>query len=160
MVEAQALHCPECGFVNSLGSSYCVKCGAYLAEQRSVGGTTESFVLEGVVAGLPDQSSSGGERFATLVVRMGGRNIGESFVIDDDFASIGRRPESTVFLDDVTVSRDHAVIVRRNGTYYLDDGGSLNGTYVNRVRIDSQRLEHGDEVQIGKYRLTFLEATK
>ncbi len=70
--------------------------------------------------------------------------------------TIGRRPDSDVFLDDVTVSRDHALIVRRGGDYYLDDLGSLNGTYVNRPRIDSRRLEDGDELQIGKYKLTFL----
>jgi pSer/pThr/pTyr-binding forkhead associated (FHA) protein len=69
---------------------------------------------------------------------------------------VGRRPESDVFLDDVTVSRDHAVIVRRGADYHLDDCGSLNGTYVNRRRIDSQRLSDGDELQIGKYKLAFL----
>jgi pSer/pThr/pTyr-binding forkhead associated (FHA) protein len=70
--------------------------------------------------------------------------------------TVGRRPDSDVFLDDVTVSRDHALIVRRNGAYWLDDLGSLNGTYVNRRRIDSHRLEDGDELQVGKYKLTFL----
>jgi pSer/pThr/pTyr-binding forkhead associated (FHA) protein len=69
--------------------------------------------------------------------------------------SIGRRPDADVFLDDITVSRDHAVLVRRSEHWHLDDCGSLNGTYVNRQRIDSQRLEEGDEVQIGKYKLTF-----
>jgi pSer/pThr/pTyr-binding forkhead associated (FHA) protein len=69
---------------------------------------------------------------------------------------VGRRPESDIFLDDVTVSRDHAVIVRRGSDYYLDDLGSLNGTYVNRQRVDSQRLEDGDELQIGKYKLSYL----
>jgi pSer/pThr/pTyr-binding forkhead associated (FHA) protein len=71
--------------------------------------------------------------------------------------SVGRRPESDVFLDDVTVSRDHALIVRRGSDYYLDDSGSLNGTYVNRRRIDSHRLVDGDELQIGKYKLAFLQ---
>jgi pSer/pThr/pTyr-binding forkhead associated (FHA) protein len=70
--------------------------------------------------------------------------------------SIGRSPESEVFLDDVTVSRDHALIVRRGSEYYLDDCGSLNGTYINRRRIESQRLSDGDELQIGKYKLAFL----
>ena len=69
---------------------------------------------------------------------------------------VGRRPDSDIFLDDVTVSRDHALLVRRSGDYYLDDCGSLNGTYVNRSRIESHRLEDGDELQIGKYKLTFL----
>jgi pSer/pThr/pTyr-binding forkhead associated (FHA) protein len=61
-----------------------------------------------------------------------------------------------VFLDDVTVSRDHALVVRRGDDWYLDDLGSLNGTYVNRQRIESQRLDDGDELQVGKYKLTFL----
>ena len=69
--------------------------------------------------------------------------------------SIGRRPDSEVFLDDITVSRDHALLIRRGDMWHLDDCGSLNGTYVNRERIESHRLEEGDEVQIGKYKLTF-----
>jgi pSer/pThr/pTyr-binding forkhead associated (FHA) protein len=69
--------------------------------------------------------------------------------------SIGRRPDADVFLDDITVSRDHALLIHRNEHWHLDDCGSLNGTYVNRQRIESQRLEEGDEVQIGKYKLTF-----
>ena len=70
--------------------------------------------------------------------------------------TIGRSPDADVFLDDVTVSRDHAVLVRRSGAWYLDDSGSLNGSYVNRQRIDSHRLDDGDELQIGKYKLTYL----
>ena len=71
--------------------------------------------------------------------------------------TIGRSPDAEIFLDDVTVSRDHAVLVRRSGAWYLDDSGSLNGTYVNRRRIDSHKLEDGDELQVGKYKLTYLE---
>ena len=67
--------------------------------------------------------------------------------------TIGRSPEAEVFLDDVTVSRDHAVLVRRGGAWFLDDSGSLNGTYVNRERIDVATVRTGDEVQIGKFRL-------
>jgi pSer/pThr/pTyr-binding forkhead associated (FHA) protein len=68
----------------------------------------------------------------------------------------GPPPDAGIFLDDVTVSRDHAQLVRRSGEWYLDDSGSLNGTYVNRRRIDSHRLEDGDELQVGKYKLTYL----
>ena len=71
--------------------------------------------------------------------------------------TVGRRPDSDVFLDDVTVSRDHALVVKRGGDFYLDDLGSLNGTYVNRRRIESHKLADGDELQIGKYKLTFLQ---
>jgi pSer/pThr/pTyr-binding forkhead associated (FHA) protein len=107
-------------------------------------GEVELIDLEDVIA-----------RGAALVIRAGGGRAGESFPLLADRMTVGRRPESDVFLDDVTVSRDHALIVRRGSDYYLDDCGSLNGTYVNRQRIDSQRLDDGDELQIGKYKLTF-----
>ena len=91
-----------------------------------------------------------------LVIRSGGGRVGQSFPLAGERMTIGRSPEAEIFLDDVTVSRDHAVLVRRSGDWYLDDSGSLNGTYVNRHRIDSHKLEDGDELQIGKYKLTYL----
>jgi pSer/pThr/pTyr-binding forkhead associated (FHA) protein len=91
-----------------------------------------------------------------LVIRSGGGRVGQSYPLSGEQLSIGRSPEAEVFLDDVTVSRDHATLVRRAGAWWLDDSGSLNGTYVNRRRIDSQKLEDGDELQIGKYKLTYL----
>jgi pSer/pThr/pTyr-binding forkhead associated (FHA) protein len=75
----------------------------------------------------------------------------------DERMAIGRSPEAAVFLDDVTVSRNHALLVGRPDGVYIDDLGSLNGTYVNRRRIESQKLEDGDEIQVGKYKLSFLE---
>ncbi|MBV9801159.1 MAG: FHA domain-containing protein, partial [Solirubrobacterales bacterium] len=95
-------------------------------------------------------------RGATLVIRAGGGRAGESFSLQGERLTVGRRPDSDIFLDDITVSRDHAVIVRRGSDYFLDDCGSLNGTYVNRSRIESHRLTDGDELQIGKYKLAFL----
>ena len=71
--------------------------------------------------------------------------------------TIGRSPDAEVFLDDVTVSRNHALLVRRRDGLYVDDLGSLNGTYVNRRRIESHKLGSGDELQVGKYKLTYLE---
>ena len=71
--------------------------------------------------------------------------------------TIGRSPDAEVFLDDVTVSRNHALLVRRRDGLYIDDLGSLNGTYVNRRRIESHKLQDGDELQVGKYKLTYLE---
>ena len=94
---------------------------------------------------------------AALVIRSGGNRVGESFPLEGDRMTVGRRPDSDVFLDDVTVSRDHALVVKRGGDFYLDDLGSLNGTYVNRRRIESHKLADGDELQIGKYKLTFLQ---
>jgi hypothetical protein len=154
-----ALHCPECGFVNSDGANYCQKCGAYLgdlhAPQESSTATyrIDESTGELVPVELDDMVAEEG---AALVVRAGGGRVGESFPLDHERMTIGRRPDSDVFLDDVTVSRDHALVVRRGDEVHLDDLGSLNGTYVNRRRIDSQRLEDGDEIQIGKYKLTFL----
>ena len=152
-----AQHCPECGFANDDGASYCQRCGAFLASGEPPPGVTtasykvgetgevEAVEFEDVVA-----------RGAALVIRAGGGRAGESFPVEGDRLSVGRRPESDVFLDDVTVSRDHALIVRRGSDYYLDDCGSLNGTYVNRRRIESHRLADGDELQVGKYKLAFL----
>jgi pSer/pThr/pTyr-binding forkhead associated (FHA) protein len=94
---------------------------------------------------------------AALVIRAGGGRAGESFTLDDDKVSIGRTPDAGVFLDDVTVSRNHALLVRRRDGLYIDDLGSLNGTYVNRRRIESHALVDGDEIQIGKYKLGYLE---
>jgi hypothetical protein len=151
-----SVHCPECGFSNDEGANYCQRCGAFLAQSEPPPGTTtatykvgETGEIEEVV--LEDVVASG----AALVIRAGGGRSGESFPLDGDRLTIGRRPDSDVFLDDVTVSRDHALLVHRGGDYYLDDCGSLNGTYVNRRRVDSHRLTDGDELQIGKYKLAF-----
>ena len=94
---------------------------------------------------------------ATLVIRSGGGRAGEAFNITGERMTIGRSPEAEVFLDDVTVSRNHALLVSRRDGLYIDDLGSLNGTYVNRRRIESHRLQNGDELQVGKYKLTYLD---
>jgi pSer/pThr/pTyr-binding forkhead associated (FHA) protein len=91
-----------------------------------------------------------------LVVRAGGGRAGESFKPTSGRMRIGRSPDCEVFLDDVTVSRNHAVLIERDGGFVVEDEGSLNGTFVNRHRIDSAPLENGDELQIGKYRMTFI----
>ena len=90
-----------------------------------------------------------------LLVVLRGPNTGARFLLDDDEVSSGRHPDSDIFLDDVTVSRKHAVFRREGGRYHVSDVGSLNGTYVNRERIDEVALQTGDEVQIGKFRLVF-----
>ena len=104
---------------------------------------------------LPSLSSEAQAAVALLVVRRG-PNSGSRFLLDGDLTTAGRHPQSDIFLDDVTVSRSH-VEFRRNpdGSFTVGDVGSLNGTYVNRERIDSVALSNGDEVQIGKYRLVF-----
>jgi hypothetical protein len=152
-----AQHCPECGFVNADGANYCQRCGAFLGGSTAVQEPTTATYRVGETGELIpvelDEVVAGG---AALVVRHGGGREGESFPLAGERMTLGRRPDSDVFLDDVTVSRDHALIVVRGGAYWLDDLGSLNGTYVNRHRIESHRLEDGDELQVGKYKLTFL----
>jgi pSer/pThr/pTyr-binding forkhead associated (FHA) protein len=92
---------------------------------------------------------------ALLVVRRG-PNAGARFLLDHDVTTSGRHPDSDIFLDDVTVSRRHAEFHREGGTFTVRDVGSLNGTYVNRERVEAATLTNGDEVQIGKFRLVFL----
>jgi pSer/pThr/pTyr-binding forkhead associated (FHA) protein len=153
-----AVHCPECGFVNAEGANYCQKCGAYLAAPEAENDATTATYRVGETGDIePVEIEEVVASGAGLVIRAGGGRVGETFTLEGERMSIGRRPESAIFLDDVTVSRDHALLVRRGGDYYLDDCGSLNGTYVNRQRVDSHKLEDGDELQIGKYKLTYLE---
>ena len=152
------MHCPECGFVNAEGANYCQKCGAFLAEAAEAeGDTTAAYQLEesGELKPVDVEEIEGDG--ATLAIRSGGGRAGEVFALDGERMTIGRSPDAEVFLDDVTVSRNHALVVRRRDGLYVDDLGSLNGTYVNRHRIESHRLSDGDELQVGKYKLTFLE---
>ena len=158
-----ALHCTECGFVNAEGANYCQRCGALLPRGEGAGGAgavggdpiTATYRIDEAGELVPVEIGEVTAHGPALVIRAGGGRVGESFAVDRERTSIGRRPDAEVFLDDVTVSRDHALLIRRGDQWHLDDCGSLNGTYVNRSRIESQRLEEGDEVQIGKYKLTF-----
>jgi hypothetical protein len=155
------LHCPECGFINSPGANFCQKCGAHLTVDEEHGDQTTITYQVGETGELKPVdlervSAEGG----ALVIRSGGGRAGESFAIEGERTTIGRSPDANVFLDDVTVSRNHALLVRRRDGLYIDDLGSLNGTYVNRRRIESHKLEHGDELQVGKYKLTYLERSQ
>jgi hypothetical protein len=150
------VYCPECGHHNREVARFCVRCGASLLEPDPNAETTMSFTVPveagedtGVIEAVPEGP--------TLVIRSGGGREGEAFPLASDRVTIGRAPSSDVFLDDVTVSREHAIVERVDGEVRLRDQGSLNGTYVNRERVDSTRLGDGDEVQIGKYRLTYIE---
>jgi hypothetical protein len=149
------VYCPECGFQNPEAANYCSKCGALLHTPES-GEQTEQFspqVREELLESLGELRLEG----PALVVRSGGGRTGETFAPQGDRTTIGRSPDCGVFLDDVTVSRRHAALVQRNGRWVIEDLGSLNGTFVNRRRVESAELEDGDELQIGKYRLTFLQ---
>jgi hypothetical protein len=155
-----ALHCPECGFSNAEGANYCQKCGSFIGQPEGAApatGSTATYRIDETGELVPvELDEVVARQGAALVVRSGGGRVGESFPLEGERMTIGRRPDSDVFLDDVTVSRDHALVVRRGHEYHLDDLGSLNGTYVNRRRIESHHLADGDELQVGKYKLTFL----
>ena len=91
-----------------------------------------------------------------LVIRSGGGRAGEHFALEQERTTIGRSPDCDIFLDDVTVSRRHAVALKQGDAFMIEDQGSLNGTFLNRRRIEQAELSGDDELQIGKYRLTFL----
>ncbi len=156
------VHCPECGFTSADGANYCARCGAYLAgatrdTPSSNDPSTATYRIDETGELVPvDVGDVVAHEGAALVIRAGGGRVGESFPLSAERMTIGRRPDSDIFLDDVTVSRDHALLVRRSGDYFLDDLGSLNGTYVNRHRIESHRLEDGDELQVGKFKLAYI----
>jgi FHA domain/zinc-ribbon domain len=148
-------YCPECGFQNPEAARYCAKCGALLVPEQN-GDTTEAFSPEDA-GELFDTLDDLGVRGAALVVRSGGGRSGEMFMPQGETTTIGRSPECGIFLDDVTVSRKHAVLEQQGERWRIEDQGSLNGTFVNRERVDAAALADGDEIQIGKYRLTFLQ---
>jgi hypothetical protein len=149
------LHCSECGFVNGDAANYCQRCGALLRTDSAGEPVTASYLIDETGELVPVDVGEVTAHGPALVIRAGGGRAGESFPVAGERMSIGRRPDSEVFLDDITVSRDHALLIHRGDQWHLDDCGSLNGTYVNRKRIESHRLQEGDEVQIGKYKLTF-----
>jgi pSer/pThr/pTyr-binding forkhead associated (FHA) protein len=149
------VYCPECGFQNPESANYCSKCGTALVHDSGGADTTMAFTPE------EDEDSSPledlGMEGPALVVRSGGGRAGEHFIPQAESTTIGRSPDCDIFLDDVTVSRQHAILRRNGDNFVIEDQGSLNGTFVNRKRIESTELADGDEVQVGKYRLTFLQ---
>jgi pSer/pThr/pTyr-binding forkhead associated (FHA) protein len=145
------VYCSECGFQNPEVANYCARCGALLRDE--VGDeTTLSYTPEEESDAQPNVDAIEGP---ALVIRSGGGRAGEHFALARERTTIGRSPECDVFLDDVTVSRRHAEFRRTADGFTVADVGSLNGTYVNRDRIDEVTLQGGDEVQIGKYRLVY-----
>lgn len=168
------LVCTRCGNRNAENARFCSNCGAPLrpgvtperaaettstisisgleAYDAEVTGQTQMPMLSPEAQAAVDALPAGS---ALLVVRRG-PNSGSRFLLDSDLTTAGRHPQSDIFLDDVTVSRRHVEFRRSpDGSFTVADVGSLNGTYVNRERIDQVALSNGDEVQIGKYRLVF-----
>jgi hypothetical protein len=150
------IYCPECGFQNPESAHYCSRCGALLVTEGEPDETTQTFSAEEVHDERSDLLEELGIEGPALVIRSGGGRTGETYPLDRDQTTIGRSPDCDIFLDDVTVSRRHAVVARGDAGFTIEDLGSLNGTFLNRSRIERGALDNGDEVQIGKYRLTFL----
>ena len=154
------MFCNQCGHRNPPDSNFCSSCGAALVHEGE--DTTITFLPnesagelaeEEVTVGLDDVAADVG----VLVVKRG-PNAGSRYALEEPVVHAGRHPESEIFLDDITVSRRHAEFVRQGSTLVVRDVGSLNGTYVNRERIEEAALANGDEVQIGKFKLVFLAA--
>lgn len=149
--------CNTCGHRNPGNANFCSSCGA----QLDVAGEEHTITLMPIDVDGTDEDLTVGieelpEGAATLVVTRG-PGAGSRYLLDDDVVQAGRHPESDIFLDDVTVSRRHAELARTGGGWVVRDVGSLNGTYVNRQRIEEESaLTNGDEVQIGRFKLVFL----
>ena len=149
------VYCPECGYNNPESARFCAKCGAALVVPEE-GESTEAFTAPELIESL-DPLEDLGVHGAALIVRSGGGRSGETFPLESSPTTIGRSPDCAIFLDDVTVSRKHAVVSQQGERWVLEDQGSLNGTFVNRDRVETTELSDGDDLQIGKYRLTFLQ---
>ena len=151
--------CNKCGHRNPAGSNFCSSCGAVL-EHAAGDDTTITFLPGEGTSEAPEEELSVSlddlpEDTGMLVVKRG-PNAGSRYLLDGEVTRAGRHPDSEIFLDDITVSRRHAEFVRQGSGYVVRDVGSLNGTYLNRRRIEDSALANGDEVQIGKFRLVFL----
>ena len=151
--------CNQCGHTNPAGSRFCSSCGSSLDAPRATPDDTRLIPVTvpdpptGEVMAVQSDDVPAGQ--GVLVVKRG-PNAGSRFVLEGSAVTAGRSPDSDIFLDDVTVSRRHASFVPAGASYEVRDVGSLNGTYLNRERIDAAPLANGDEVQIGKFRLVFL----
>jgi pSer/pThr/pTyr-binding forkhead associated (FHA) protein len=150
-------YCNQCGHKNALGSNFCSSCGAIL-EPAGHDHTTIVFHPDRPADSPEDDVTVDLDAVAAdtavLVVKRGPK-AGSRFVLDQDITTAGRHPDSDIFLDDITVSRRHVEIRRTDEGYSVRDAGSLNGTYINRERIDERPLANGDELQIGKFKLVF-----
>jgi hypothetical protein len=148
------MRCRRCGYENERTAKFCSSCGEELEDE-----TTASIelldgrrVLEQELGDVLDGLSEG---MGMLVVRRG-PNAGSRYVLEGSETTLGRAPDSDIFLDDVTVSRQHATIKHGGDTFEISDAGSLNGTYVDRERVETAILQDMSELQIGRFVLTFV----
>jgi len=154
------LFCNQCGHRNPPASLFCSSCGWAL---DSVSNRTVTLArldpgqdAPGPADDLTVDLDQLDQDVGTLIVRVGPQ-MGERFSLKDVLTRLGRHPESEIILDDITVSRRHAEVTRVGNTYFVRDVGSLNGTYVNQERVEEAPLRHGDELQVGKFRLVFFD---
>jgi pSer/pThr/pTyr-binding forkhead associated (FHA) protein len=158
--------CTQCGHENPEQARFCSQCGSKMQPERPVDTTTtisfgSSSDADADRVDVPELTAADAAAIealppeSALLVVQRGPSAGSRFLLDTEEVTAGRHPDSDIFLDDVTVSRRHAVFRRSPDGYKVADVGSLNGTYVNRDRIDEVLLSGGDEVQIGKYRLVY-----
>ncbi len=138
--------CDRCSSANSLDSNFCSVCGAPLDRETEDATETHAAIYE------EDDHPDG----SPLIVVTRGPNAGSKLALTDALTTIGRHPDSSVFLDDVTVSRRHAEIAREGGRLIVRDAGSLNGTYLNGQRIETAELSEGDSLQVGRYKLVIV----
>ena len=152
------MYCTNCGHKNPEGANFCSSCGSPLSDSEQHD-TTVTFMPGGLESELEEEVRISPEELeggrGVLIVKRG-PNAGSKFFLDSDVTLVGRHPDSDIFLDDITVSRRHAEIRRNGEGFVLQDVGSLNGTYVNRDRVEGTQLRSGDEIQIGKFKLVFL----
>lgn len=155
------IFCTRCGHRNPGDANFCSSCGAALEpvigdDHTMTHEAVDPEALSGPESGEVYAVDDLPEGVGMLVVHRG-PGAGSRFVLDQDVVSAGRHPDSHIFLDDVTVSRRHAEVARTGGGGYLvRDVGSLNGTYLNRERIDEAPIDNGDELQIGRFKLVFV----
>lgn len=155
--------CNKCGHRNPPSSAFCSACGSVLdiLDDRTIT-LAKSDPLQDALGPNDDVRVDLGDiqpGQAILVIR-GGEDEGQYFELAETVTSIGRSEDSTITLEDITVSRQHSEIHHSAGRYIVRDAGSLNGTYVNQRRIDVAELSQGDELQVGKFRLVFLESAE
>ena len=152
------MFCTHCGHPNRDDARFCANCGRALQGDPTLSLTpveTEDEAQDEFP--FPHDELEHGQ--ALLLVKRG-PNAGSTFLLEGDETTMGRDTDSAVFLDDVTVSRKHAVVERHDDEWFVVDRGSLNGTYVNGEQVDRTKLTTGDEVQIGKFKLTFFAADR
>lgn len=147
------MRCPSCDHLNEANANYCSRCGSPMGTVEAE--ATATFSVIEVEKEEDAHLAELGPGEACLIVRRGPA-AGTKFTLDRDVVTVGRHPQSDIFLNDITVSRRHAELRRDADAYAVSDLGSLNGTYVNRERVDTSPLASGDELQIGKFRLLFL----